>query len=75
MPKVRFNNNFFSHLINKKPFRLKKNGMPNNLFKKIDSNEHGGQININKNRINNNNLNRIKIDLRSNNEILEDDEQ
>ena len=49
--------------------------MPNNLFKKIDSNEHGGQININKNRINNNNLNRIKIDLRSNIEILEDDEQ
>ena len=49
--------------------------MPNNLFKKIDSNEHGGQININKIRINNNNLNRIKIDLRSNNEILEDDEQ
>lgn len=49
--------------------------MPNNLFKKINSDEHGGQININKNIINNNNLNRIKIDLRSNNEILEDDEQ
>ena len=49
--------------------------MPNNLFKKIDSNEHGGQINTNKNIINNNNLNRIKIDLRSNNEILEDDDQ
>ena len=49
--------------------------MPNNLFKKINSDEYGGQININKNTINNNNLNRIKIDLRSNNEILEDNEQ
>ena len=49
--------------------------MPNNLSKKINSDEHGGQININKNRINNNNLNRIKIDLGSNNEILEDDEK
>ena len=40
MPKVRLSYLIFSNLINKKPFRVSKNGVPTNIFKKVP-NEQG----------------------------------
>lgn len=37
MSKVSILNNIFSHLNNKKPFRLSKNGIPTNIFTKANA--------------------------------------
>lgn len=63
MPKVRYFFNISSHLINKKPFRRTKNGMPNNLFKKIGIENDDNANNNNLNRISTTNMNTIKINL------------
>ena len=84
MPKVRISYLNFSNFINKKPFRISKNWVPTNIFKKV-LNEQGlptnqsYQINIGRN-----NSNLIRIDISNNkernagkerDEIIEDDEK
>ena len=74
----------FSNLINKKPFRISKNGVPTNIFKKM-LNEQGLPTNqSDQNNIGRNNSNLIRIDISNNkernagkerDEIIEDDEK
>ncbi len=84
MPKVRLSYLIFSNLINKKPFRVSKNGVPTNIFKKVP-NEQGFSANQSyQNNIGGNNSNLIRMNFSSNKErrvgkedaeIIEEDEK
>lgn len=63
MSKVSQINNIFSHLNNKKPFRLSKNGIPTNIFTKVgEEQDIRTDIEINNSGMfNHNNSIKIKI--------------
>ena len=63
MSEVRLYFNIFSYLNNKKPFRLTKNGIPNNMFKKVRKNGEEEALNINEKNNNSERFNTIKISL------------
>ena len=72
MPKVRISYLNFSNFINKKPFRISKNWVPTNIFKKV-LNEQGLPTNQSyQNNTGRNNSNLIRIDISNNRKKMQE---
>lgn len=69
MPKERLYYLNCSQLINKKPFRISKNGVPTNIFKKAPNDQVVPANSSFQNNFGKNNLNVIRINLLKRNEL------